>query len=148
MSNNDFFRRSQEALQRYLQRPADEQIQRLIDKGVIDEQGKVQSWNSFLAITAVKPETSGKRISAFRCLKPWMNMPGTAEIDVTRESMINYVRQGKLVVTATLDQQKNRWIEREKVHLTSNGFLRTDANETEEDNIGELPKFVATTSKL
>ena len=60
-------------------------------------------------------------------------MPGTAEIDVSRESLANYVRENKRVITAYLDERQNRWKEGQGVHLTSKGYLRTDANEIEED---------------
>jgi hypothetical protein len=148
MTEQDLLRKSYEALERARRRPSKEQLQQLIDQGVIDEQGKVQLWDAFLAVTAVKPGSDGKSLEYFRCLKPAFGMPGMAEIDVSRESLASYVREQKRVITAYLDKRQERWKEGEEVHLTSKGYLRTDANEIEEDNLGALPPFATLRSRL
>ncbi|MCY2991071.1 MAG: DUF3892 domain-containing protein [Planctomycetota bacterium] len=148
MTEQDLLNKSYEALARARRRPAKEQLQQLIDQGVIDEQGKVQSWDAFLTVIAVKRGSNGRTLVYFRCLKPALGMPGTAEIDVSRESLASYVREKKRVITAYLDEKQNRWKEGQHVHLTSKGYLRTDANEIEEDNLGTLPQFAAVRSGL
>ncbi len=148
MTEKDLLDKSYEALERARRRPAKEQLQRLIDQGVIDAQGKVQLWNAFLAVTAVKPGSNGTTFVYFRCLKPVFGMPGMAEIDVSRESLVSYVREKKRVITAYLDERQNRWKEGQEIHLTSQEYLRTDVNEIEEDNLGTLPQFATVRSAL
>jgi hypothetical protein len=93
-------------------------------------------------VTAVKRDSSKKQIQHFRCLKPVLGMPGAAEIYVRRESLAKYIgEENKRVVTAYLDEKQNRWKEGEEVHLTSRGYLRTDANDIEEDDLGDLPEI-------
>ncbi|MGO8746835.1 MAG: hypothetical protein ACLQNE_12675 [Thermoguttaceae bacterium] len=75
-------------------------------------------------------------------------MPGTAEIDVSRESLASYVREKKRVITASLDERQKRWKDGSEVHLTAKGYLRADANEIEEDNLGALPQFTTVRSGL
>lgn len=151
MTEQELIDKAYEALKRSSQRPAKEQIQDLIDIGLIDEQGKVRDdvrfWHAYLAVVAVKPGSNGKQIEYFRCLKPAFGLPGTATIDVRRESLANYVRDGKRIITA-FEHEKLGWKEGEEVHLTSQGYLRTDANETDEDNLGDLPEFRTVESGL
>lgn len=161
MNKQDLIKRSYEALENAAKRPANERLQSLIDKGVInehgevqlwdasiDEHGEVQIWNAFLAVVAVKRGSNGDTIRYFRCLKPVMGMPGTAEIDVSRDSLIQYLQEGKRVITAHLDENQKRWKEGEAIHLTSNGYLRIDANQDESDSLGELPEFLTVRSRL
>ncbi len=148
MTEQDLLKKSYEALAKARRRPPKEQLQQLIDQGVIDERGNVQSWDAFLAVIAVKSGSNGTLLDYFRCLKPAFGMPGTAEIDVSRESLANYVRENKRVITAYLDERQNRWKEGQGVHLTSKGYLRTDANEIEEDFLGTLPQFATVRSGL
>ncbi len=148
MTEQDLLKKSYEALERARQRPAKEQLQRLIDQGVIDERGKVQLWDAFLAVIAVKRGTNGTSLEYFRCLKPAFGMPGMAEVDVSRESLASCVREKKRVITAYLDERQKRWKEGEEVHLTSKGYLRTDANEIEKDYLGALPQFATVQSGL
>lgn len=149
MTEQDLVKKSYEALARARQRPAKEQLQRLIDQGVVDEQGKVLLWwDAFLAVIAVKPGSNGMTLSYFRCLKPALGMPGMAEVDVSRESLVGYVREKKRVITAYLDERQNRWKEGEDVHLTSQEYLRTDANDIEGDNLGALPQFAVIRGRL
>ena len=142
MTEQELLKKSSEALARARQRPAKEQLQQLIDRGVIDEQGRVQLWVAFLAVIAVKPGSNGTTLEYFRCLKPTLGMPGMAEIDVSRESLASCVREEKRVITAYLDEKQNRWKEGQEIRLTSKGYLRTDDNnEIEEDSLGTLPTF-------
>ncbi len=148
MNKQDLVNKSHEMLEKARQRPAKEQLQRLIDKGIIDEYGQVQLWDAFLAVIAVKPDCNSKLIEHFRCLKPAFGMPGAAEIDVSRESLAQYVREEKRVITAHLDEKQNRWKEGEEIHLTSSGYLRANADDDEEDNLGNLPTFSTVRSGL
>ena len=140
MNKDELVRKSYEALERSAKRPPKERLQSLIDKGVIDEQGNVLLWNAFLYVIAVKPGDNGSAPS-FHCVKPLVDNPGATEVDVSRDELIQYVREGKRVVTGYLDEKQNRWKEGEVIHLTPNGYLRTDVNEAEEDYFGGLPDF-------
>jgi Protein of unknown function (DUF3892) len=148
MNKQDLVRKSYEALENAAKRPANERLQSLIDKGLINEHGEVLLWDAFLAVIAVNPGTNGNPIQYFRCLKSMKGMPGMGEIDVSRDSLIQYVKEGKRVITAYLNEKQNRWKEGEAIHLTSNGYLRTDTNEDEKDNLGTLPEFQTIRSGL
>lgn len=134
-------RKSQEALEAFGKLSPKERFNRLVASGVIDEEGRVPLWSAFLAVVAVKPGKNGEPIQFFRCLKPTLGMPGVAEVDISRESMLRYVRdEGKRVITAIRDK-RDHWREREQLHVTSKNYLRTDRDEEEEDNLGGLPEF-------
>ena len=141
MNEQDLASRARAVLERTRQSPADEQLQRLIDAGVIDEQGQVLLWDFDLGVIAVKPNGDGKTIDYFRCLKPHRNHPGAGEVDVSRETLLSYLTESKRVVTAYLNEEQQRWKENADVRLTADGYLRTDANDAEQDDLGELPTF-------
>jgi hypothetical protein len=140
MNKDELVRKSYEALARAAKRPAKEQLQRLIAKGVIDEQGNVLLWNAFLYVVAVKPGTNGG-VPSFHCVKPLVNNPGATEVDVSRDSLVQYVQEGQRVVTGYLDEKQNRWKEAGVIHLTPQGYLRTDESEEEQDHFGGLSEF-------
>ena len=152
MNKQELGKKSYEALERDRQVPAEQRFQRLIDEGIIDEQGKVrdkvQFWHVYLAVIAVKPGSNGKQIEHFRCLKPAFGLPGGATIDVSRKSLAQYVAENKRVITAYKNESQDRWKEGQEIHLTSEGYLRTDANEDERDNLGDLPEFATVQSGL
>jgi hypothetical protein len=68
-------------------------------------------------------------------------MPGGATIDIGRDSMVAYLRQGKKVVTATLDNRLDLWREGSDVILTADGFVVCDSADEGGDNVGNLPDF-------
>src|SRR5271166_5771611 len=72
------------------------QLERLQEQGIINDRGEVtgqlRRWNAFLAITAVKRVAGTREIAVFRCLKPVFGMPGGATIDVSRDSMVAYLK--------------------------------------------------------
>jgi hypothetical protein len=142
-------RKSREALDRSRKLSTTERFNHLVADGVIDEQGKVLLWSAYLAVIAVKPGANGGTIQHFRCLQPVFGMPGAAEIDVSRDSMLHYVRnEGKRVITALRDPKHDFWREGEELHVTSKGFLRTDNDDVEEDSLGKLPTFLTLRTKL
>jgi len=151
VTEQELIDKAYEIMERERQRPAAERFQRLIDIGLIDEQGRVRDdvrfWHAYLAVVAVKPGGNGKQIEHFRCLKPAFGLPGSATIDVRRESLANYVREGKRIITAT-QHEKLGWKEAEDIRLTSQGFLRTDGKEAEQDDLGDLPQFGTVRSGL
>src|SRR5208337_2375810 len=75
------------------------QLERLQEQGIINDRGEVtgqlRRWNAFLAITAVKRVAGTREIAVFRCLKPVFGIPGGATIDVSRDSMVAYLKEGK-----------------------------------------------------
>ena len=85
------------------------QLERLQEQGIINDRGEVtgqlRRWNAFLAITAVKRVAGTREIAVFRCLKPVFGMPGGATIDVSRDSMVAYLKEGKKVITALRDDR-------------------------------------------
>ena len=143
--------RSRDILKKDRQRPANERMQELVNKGTVDEKGHVKLWwDAFLAVVAVK--RNGSRIDYFRCLQPALGMPGMAEIDVRRDSLVHYIAdENKRVITAYLDKARNRWIEGADVRLFEiggNRFLRTAPDDVAEDNLGDLPELRTVRSGL
>ncbi len=74
-------------------------FERLQAQAVINERGEVNvmlhQWDAFLAIVELNRATDSTRIHAFRCLRPEFGLPGNALIDVTRDSMVAHLRDGK-----------------------------------------------------
>jgi hypothetical protein len=54
--------------------------------------------------------------------------------------MIKMIVEDKKHVVTVLGDDVGGWREGENVRVTSKQYLRTDPNDTEEDNLGELPK--------
>ncbi|MGE0609808.1 MAG: hypothetical protein AB7O62_22145 [Pirellulales bacterium] len=126
--------------------------ERLQVMGMIDENGEVtghlRRWDAFLAITAVKRAADGKRIASFRCLKPVFGMPGTATIDISRESMVDYLRQGKKIITASRDDRLDLWLEGCEIQLSAKDYIQCGSAPEGEDNVGDLPRFNLADSRL
>ena len=133
--------------------PSDVRFQRLREQGIIDDRGEVtghlRRWNAALAITEVKHTNGAEKIAVFRCLKPVFGMPGGATIDVSRESLLDYLKQGQNVITATWDDRLAMWKEGTEVRLSANGFVRSmDLPDEMEDNVGSLPELRQSNSCL
>jgi hypothetical protein len=132
--------------------PSDVRFDRLREQGIINDRGEVTGhlhrWDAFLAITEVKRANGAPEIAVFRCLKPVFGMPGTATIDVPRESMLAYLKEGKKVITAHWDDRLGMWKEGQAVHLSAKGFVRGDSADETEDHVGSLPEFKQSNSRL
>jgi hypothetical protein len=131
---------------------SDVRFDRLREQGIIDEHGEVTGhlhrWDAFLAITEVKHANGAQKIAVFRCLKPVFGMPGSATIDVSRETMLDYLRQGKKVITARWDDRLQMWKEDCEVRLLPSGFIRADVADDTRDDIGNVPELSQSNSKL
>ena len=131
---------------------SDVHFDRLQALGIIDDcgevTGKLRRWNAFLAITAVKRVADTRKIAVFRCLKPVFGIPGGATSDVSRDSMVAYLKEGKKVITASRDDRLDIWNEGLDVHLSAKGFVRSDSAVDVEDNVGSLPEFQQSNSQL
>jgi hypothetical protein len=127
-------------------------FERLQVQGMIDERGevtgKLHQWDAFLAVTEVKRAAGRKQIDVFRCLKPVFGLPGSATIDIARDSMVTYLKEGKKIITARRDDRLGVWREGCAVHLSDNGWLRCESVNDVEDNVGSLPEFQQTDSRL
>jgi hypothetical protein len=145
-----------EALKTRLESESDEardvRFERLQQQGMINERGEVtgrlRRWDAALAITAVKRPPGSSQIQSFRCLVPVFGMPGGATIDVSRDSMVGYLKQGKKVITACHDERLGMWKEGCEVRLSARGSIRCDGVDDAEDNVGGLPEFQHSTSIL
>ena len=128
------------------------QLERLQEQGIINDRGEVtgqlRRWNAFLAITAVKRVAGTREIAVFRCLKPVFGIPGGATIDVSRDSMVAYLKEGKRVITALRDDRLEMWKEGCDVHLSAKGFVQSDFADDVEDDVGSLPEFQQSNSQL
>jgi hypothetical protein len=112
---------------------------------VINEQGeptgRLHHWDAFLAITEVKHAENSKQIGAFRCLKPIFGLPGSDTIDIRRDSMEIYLKEGKKVITASRDNKLGVWRQGCAVRLSENGWILCQSADDIEDNVGSLPEF-------
>ncbi len=131
---------------------SDVHFERLREQGIINDRGEVtgqlRRWNAFLAITEVKRVAGTREIAVFRCLKPVFGMPGGTTIDVCRDSMVAYLKEGKKVITAIRDERLDMWKEGCNVHLSAKGFVRSDSADDVEDNVGNLPEFQQSNLRL
>jgi hypothetical protein len=148
--NNHWLDEVKKRLQEESSLPSGVRFDRLRELGIINEHGEVTGhlhrWDAFLAITAVK--RADREIAAFRCLKPVFGMPGGAEIDISRNSMVAYLKEGKKVITALKDSRLDMWKEGCQVHVTPKGFIRVDLADDVGDNVGNLPEFTQSNSRL
>jgi hypothetical protein len=81
-----------------------------------------------------------RRIENLNTHQVFAGLLGNAPIAISRANMIKMIRdEGKHVVTVT--RADDQWVQGEDVRVTSKGYLRTDPNETEADNLGNLPEF-------
>ena len=139
--NNHWF---EEVKKRLETEPGGVGFERLREQGLINDRGEVtghlRRWDAFLAITEVKHE-NGAEIAVFRCLKPVFGMPGGATIDVSRDHMVAYLKEGKKVITARLDDRLSMWKEGCDVLLSANGFVRCDSENDLKDDVGSLPEL-------
>ena len=139
-------------LQEESSQPSDVHFERLREQGIINDRGEVtghlRRWDAFLAITEVKPAAGSREIALFHCLKPVFGMPGSATIDVSRDSMVAYLKEGKKVITAHRDDRLGMWKEGCEVRLSPNGFIRTDLADDVGDQVGNLPEFKQSNSRL
>jgi len=133
-------------------KPSDVQLARLQEQGIINDRGEVtgrlRRWSAFLAITAVKRVAGTREIAVFRCLKPVFGMPGGVTIDVSRDSMVAYLKEGKKIITALRDDRLEMWKEGRDVHLSAYGFVQSDFADDVEDDVGDLPEFQQSNSQL
>jgi hypothetical protein len=127
-------------------------FERLQLHGMINDRGevtgKLHNWDAFLAITEVKRVAGKQEIDVFRCLKPVFGLPGSATIDISRESMVTYLEAGKKIITARRDDRLGVWREGCPVHLSDKGWVLCESVDDVKDNVGGLPEFQQTDSQL
>lgn len=132
--------------------PSGVALDRLQEEGIINERGEVtghlRRWDAFLAVTEVKHSSNAQEITSFRCLKPVFGMPGGAMIDVSRESLVEYLQQGKKIITALHNDKLAMWKEENQVRLSPKGFIRISLAEDGKDDLGDLPEIAHPNSSL
>lgn len=72
----------------------------------------------------------------------------SSPIDISRESMLKKITDEKKHVMTVFRNEKGQWEQGEDVRVTSKKYLRTDPNDTEEDNLGDLPVVPRKNSNL
>lgn len=141
MTEQELIEEARRALERSFQRPSSERAQRLIDIGLIDEQGNVRNdvrvWDAFLAVVATDRRNSNDEITYYECLHPAFGFPGKVKTWISRDSLVSYIREGKRIITAYMDN--GRWKEGDELQLTPDGFVRTDGTKSKRDDLGDLP---------
>jgi len=149
---NHWLEQAKKRLQTEASEASDVPFDRLRAHGMINDRGEVTGqlhrWNAFLAITEVKRVAGRPQIEVFRCLKPAFGMPGGALMDISRNSMVDYLKEGKKVITAIRDDRLGLWKEGCDVRLSANGSILCDSAGDGEDNVGDLPEFQQSTSRL
>lgn len=128
-----------------LQQDDDVSFERLQELGMINDRGEVTGrlhrWDAYLAITEVKRAAGQPLIEQFRCLKPVFGMPGNATIEISRDSLVDYLKAGKKVIISRRDERLKMWKQGCDVHLSANGFVRCDSSDDMADDVGVLPEF-------
>lgn len=127
--------------------PPDEAFLSMQRSGLIKASGEPQLWDAHFAIVATNA-TSTQVATHFRCLKPVFGLPGSATIDVSRDSMVYYLGHGERIITAITDSETDALLEGPDVHLVAGKWLRTDPNEITADNLGDLPRFSSVESRM
>lgn len=149
---NQWFLDVKKRLDEELQHPTGIAIERLQAQGMINDLGEVTGhlhrWTAYLAITALKRVTGQPQIDLFRCMMPVFGMPNGTPIDVPRTSLVAYLKARKKIITARRDDRLDLWKEGCDVHLSALGFVRCDSADAAEDNVGILPEFQQSTSRL
>jgi hypothetical protein len=149
--NNHWLDRAKKRLQAEPRQPG-VVFERLQAEGIINERGevtgKIHRWDAFLAITEVNRVRGKKQIDVFRCLKPVFGLPGSVTIDISRDSMLAYLKEGKKIVSACRDDRLGLWREGSAIHLSDKGWIVCDRANDVEDNVGGLPEFQQIESQL
>lgn len=91
-------------------------------------------------ISAVKYDRDRKHIEYLRVHLPVSGIPGSAVRDVRRESVVDMIRRERKTVVTVYDDD-GTWVDGAEVLVTAGGFLRTSADDIQEDNLGELPEI-------
>jgi len=147
MTEKELYQHLHKAFDAFAAKPSDEVFLDMQRSGLIDAEGEPQEWDAFLAIVATNA-TDYRKATHFRCRKPTLGLPGRAEIDVSRDSMIAYLNEGKRIITATVDENSKAIRVGEQVHLSTHDAIRTDRNDIAEDNLGSLPQMTTVQSSL
>ena len=61
--------------------------------------------------------------------------------ECTKQQMIDFINKDSKNKVKTKYVRNSRWVEGEDVRVIDNRYLRTDANNTKADNLGELPRY-------
>ena len=143
--NDDWLKELKEAIENDDMKPEDG-FERMVVTGIIDKEGRVTGqlhrWDAYLAIEKVSYDDDARKVAIFHCRKPWAGMRGGEPRDVTREALIEFMKQGKKVITAYWDTRLRIWREGDIVYLNSKGFLRIDKKYLSADNLGTTPEAI------
>lgn len=138
MTDDELIARSRAALERASRRPAREQLQPLIDMGVIDDSGRVLAWNADLGVVGFRSKENEPGQWCFRCLESIPGRPGLGEVFLRRAELVQAIREGRAVVTAYWNEHQRRWHEKDSVRLTPDGYLRVDDSDESGDDLGDI----------
>ncbi len=140
MTDKNLYHHLNRAFDTFASKPSGEVFLDMQRSGLIDSEGQVQQWDAALAIVSTNA-TETQRATHFRCRIPCLGLPGRAEIDVSRKNLIDDLTSGKRIITAIVDEETGALREGAEVHLTKHRAIRSDRNEIDEDNLGDLPRF-------
>ena len=101
----------------------------------------MDKWADY-GISAVRYDKDRKHIEKVRVHKDNGDSIGQPS-EKTRTSVVSSIESGTTYVTILKSMDK-KWEKGEDVHIVTvkkKNYLRTDANEIEEDNLDELPEF-------
>ena len=63
-----------------------------------------------------------------------------ATLECTKAQIIDFINKNPNR-TKTKYNRYGRWVEGEDVHVVDNRYIRTDANNIKDDNLGSLPRY-------
>lgn len=98
-------------------------------------------YNADWAIAKVGPKDESGKVVFYRTYKVW-DMPGLSYLgnimDISRDNMVELIRDKEKKVI-TVYERDGELVPGKAVRLTKSGYLRTDRNEIDEDNLESLP---------
>lgn len=94
-------------------------------------------------ITKKRMDAEKKHIEKVKYRYAYSNSVGTYEFEKKRSEIIKSIEVDKKKYRTAIEKN-GEWIIGEDVHVVpikGKKYIRTDKNETEEDNLGNLPEF-------
>lgn len=98
----------------------------------------MEKWAEYLIYT-VRYNKEPKRIASVKTHEDKGDKISSSDLSFTRDEVIQKIKNG--VSFCTIYKDKEQWYRGRDVIVTSNNFIKTEPNEKEEDNLGELPEY-------
>jgi hypothetical protein len=100
-------------------------------------------WADYL-ITAVRYNAAETHIDKVQVRQDLGDKVSTNVVEQTRQTVVANIKAKTTYATATLSKETGNWVKGAAVEIVvvnAVEYIRTDANKTAKDNLGELPRF-------